>query len=319
MMGGLLRSGLVLAGLVALLLAVSPAVVAQTYAVVPKSVDNPFFIDVEEGAKAAAAELGVEMLFVGPQTHDVAQQIAILEDLILRGVDGIALSPVDAQSVIPVVERARAEGIPVVTFDSDTAGGQGRIAFIGTNNFAAGVSAGEAFIRALPSGTYAIITGGLGAQNLNDRIDGFRSVLAKFGDAYREVAGSPFPTEDDIQRGIQVIEDLRTAYPDLDGIFMSGGWPQFAPQAYVEALGPWADEVRAGTFVVVSFDLLEQQVDLLRQGYSTAQVSQRPYAMGYQAIYALHRLYNGEALDFTVLDTGSDIVTPANVDAFAGR
>src|SRR5690606_13196540 len=84
------------------------------------------------------------------------------------------------------------------------------------------VSAGEAFIRALPEGTYAIITGGLGAQNLNDRIDGFRSVLAKFGDAYREIPGSPFPTEDDVQRGIQVIEDLRTAHPDLDGIFMSG-------------------------------------------------------------------------------------------------
>ncbi|MFO7255820.1 sugar-binding protein [Limnochorda pilosa] len=313
------RNGMVLAGLLALLVVAAPVALAQTYAVVPKSVDNPFFIDVEEGAKAAAAELGVRMQFVGPQTHDIAQQIAILEDLILRGVDGIALSPVDAQSVIPVVERARAAGIPVVTFDSDTAGGAARIAFIGTDNFAAGVSAGEAFIRALPEGTYAIITGGLGAQNLNDRIDGFRSVLAKFGDAYREIPGSPFPTEDDVQRGIQVIEDLRTAHPDLDGIFMSGGWPQFAPQAYVEALGPWADRVREGTFVVVSFDLLEQQVELLRQGYSTAQVSQRPYAMGYQAIYALHRLHQGEELDFTVLDTGSDIVTPANVDQFAGK
>src|SRR5690554_5272580 len=158
------RRGLVSAlWVLAVALLASATAWAQTFAVVPKSVDNPFFIDVENGARAAAEELGVRMEFVGPQTTDIAQQISVLEDLIVRGVDGIALSPVDAQSVLPVLERARKAGIPVVTFDSDTAGGAGRVAFIGTDNYAAGVSAGEAFVRALPSGTYAILTGGLGA------------------------------------------------------------------------------------------------------------------------------------------------------------
>lgn len=185
----------VLTLLMALTLASGQAAFAQSrvFAVVPKSLDNPFFADVEAGAAVAAQELGVELQFVGPATHDIAEQIAVLESLIEAGVDGIAVSPTDAASVTPVIRRAVQAGIPVITFDSEALPDSGRAAFVGTDNYAGGVAAGEAFVRALPSGKYAILTGGLGAANLNARIDGFRDVLAKFPWAYEEIPGSPFP------------------------------------------------------------------------------------------------------------------------------
>ena len=266
-------------------------------ALVPKSLDNPFFSDVEKGAVAAARELGVELQFVGPPTHDIAGQIAIIEALIESGVDALAVSPTDAASISPLIRRALNAGIPVITFDSDALPGTGRIAFVGTNNYAGGVAAGEAFIRALSRGKYAILTGGLGAANLNARIDGFRDVLAKFPGAYEEIPGSPFPSDDDIQRAVQIVEDLITAHPDLDAIYMAGGWAQFAPEAYTQALGDRANDVktetRDGSLVIVSFDVLEPQVQLIRNGLTTANVSQRPMRLGYQTMHVLYRLANG--------------------------
>ncbi|HLS91457.1 MAG TPA: sugar-binding protein [Limnochordia bacterium] len=316
-----LRFGVLVLVLIAAL-AVSPVALAQTrvFAVVPKSLDNPFFADVEAGAAVAARELGVELQFVGPPTHDIAGQIAVLESLIESGVDGIAVSPTDAASVSPVIRRAIEAGIPVITFDSDALPDSGRIAFVGTDNYAGGVAAGEAFIRALPRGKYAILTGGLGAANLNARIDGFRDVLAKFPGAYEEIPGSPFPSDDDIQRAVQIVEDLITANPDLDGIFMSGGWAQFAGEAYAQALGARANDVKTetkdGSLVIVAFDILEAQLQLIKNGLSTANVSQRPYDMGYQSMYILNRLANGETLEQEFFDTGVAIVTEANVDEY---
>ncbi|MFS8572099.1 MAG: sugar-binding protein [Clostridia bacterium] len=293
---------------------------AQVVALVPKSLDNPFFSDVEKGAVAAARELGVELQFVGPPTHDIAGQIAIIEALIESGVDALAVSPTDAASISPLIRRALNAGIPVITFDSDALPGTGRIAFVGTNNYAGGVAAGEAFVRALSRGKYSILTGGLGAANLNARIDGFRDVLAKFPGAYEEIPGSPFPSDDDIQRAVQIVEDLITAHPDLDAIYMAGGWAQFAPEAYTQALGHRVNDVktetRDGSLVIVSFDVLEPQVQLIRNGLTTANVSQRPYEIGYQTVHVLYRLANGETLEQEFYDTGVVVVTETNLDEF---
>lgn len=320
-----MENGLVMVAIAVLIAAfLVPAQTAlaqdRVFAVVPKSLDNPFFADVEAGAAVAASELGVELQFVGPPTHDIAGQIAVLESLIESGVDGISVSPTDAASVTPVIRRAIAAGISVITFDSEALPDSGRAAFVGTDNYAGGVAAGEAFIRALPRGKYAILTGGLGAANLNERIDGFRDVLSKFGDAYEEIAGSPFPSDDDVQRAVQIVEDLILANPDLDGIYMSGGWAQFAPEAYTQALGNRAGNVKSefkdGDLVIVSFDILEPQLRLIKDGLSTANVSQRPFEMGYQSMYVLNRLANGEQLEAEVYDTGVAVVTEANVDDY---
>ncbi len=222
------------------------------------------------------------------------------------------MAPNNPDSIANVISAAEAKGIPVVTFDSDAPKSK-RIAFIGTNNEAGGASAGEAFVKAMPKGgTYAVLTGGLSAQNLNDRIKGFRS---KLNDSFKEVSGSPFACNDDSNTAVQIIQDILAKNPNIDGIYFAGGWPMFAPEAYMRALKNKAADLKSGKFVIVSFDTLPTQIKLLKDGYATTLVGQRPLAMGADSIEALDKLSKGEKIP-PVIDTGVDIVDAANVDKF---
>jgi ribose transport system substrate-binding protein len=284
----------------------------KVFALVPKALGVPFYADAEKGCKVEAAKIGAECLFTGPAQLDDAAQIQIIRDLITKGVAGIAVAPNNPDSIAGVIAAAQAKNIPVVTFDSD-APKSTRTAFIGTDNAGAGASAGEAFAAAMPKGgTYAVLTGGLSAQNLNDRISGFKS---KLGPQFHEVSGSPFSCDDDSSKAVQVIQDILSKNPHLDGIFYSGGWPMFAPEAYTRALKKVKGRIASGRFVVVSFDTLPTQVKLLRQGLATTLVGQRPYAMGVDSIDQLNTLGGGGTVP-KVTDTGVDIVTKANVAAF---
>jgi len=297
-------------------MAATPAHAAEkVFAMVPKALGVPFYADAEKGCKQEAAKIGATCLFTGPAQLDDAEQVRIVRDLITRGVAGIAVAPNNPDSISNVITAALAKKIPVVTFDSDAPTSK-RIAFIGTDNKGAGASAGEAFAKAMPKGgTYAVLTGGLSAQNLNDRIDGFKS---KLGANYKEVSGSPFSCDDDSNRAVQVIQDILAKNPKINGIFYSGGWPMFAPEAYTRALRKRAAEIKSGKFVIVSFDTLPNQLKLLQEGYATTLVGQRPLAMGIDSIDQLNTLSGGGTVP-KVTDTGTDVVTKANVAAFMSK
>ncbi|GGD95408.1 sugar ABC transporter substrate-binding protein [Aureimonas endophytica] len=306
---------ILLAGAALALLAAGSAGAAEkkVFALVPKALGVPFYADAEKGCKEAAAKLGAECLFTGPAQLDDAEQTRIVRDLVTRKVAGIAIAPNNADSISNVIAAALDKKIPVVTFDSDAPKSK-RIAFIGTNNEAGGEAAGEAFAKALPNGgTYAVLTGGLSASNLNDRIKGFKS---KLGDKFKEVSGSPFSCNDDSSVGVQVIQDILAKNPNIDGIFFSGGWPMFAPQAYTRALKNKQADLKAGKFVIVSFDTLPTQVKLLKDGYATTLIGQRPLAMGMDSVDQLDKLAKGEKVP-PVTDTGVDIVDKSNVEKFA--
>jgi ribose transport system substrate-binding protein len=284
----------------------------KVFALVPKALGVPFYADAERGCKEEAAKIGAECLFTGPAQLDDAEQGRIVRDLITKKVTGISIAPNNAESISNVISSALAAKIPVITFDSDAPKSQ-RIAFVGTNNEAAGVSAGEAFAKSLPNGgSYAVLTGGLSAQNLNDRIKGFKS---KLDDKFKEVSGSPFACNDDSSLCIQLIQDILAKNPKLDGIFYSGGWPMFAPEAYIRAVKSRAADIKSGKFVVVSFDTLPAQLKLLKDGYATTLIGQRPFAMGTGSIDDLDKLSKGETVP-PVTDTGVDVVDASNVATF---
>ena len=285
----------------------------RVFALVPKTISVPFYNDVERGMNDEAKKLGVQAKFTGPPTADAPQQVQILQDLMSQGVSGIAVAPMDADSVIGVIASARRKGIPVITFDSDSPKAD-RILFVGTNNLVGGEKGGEAFKRLMPKGKFAIITGGLAAANLNERIKGFREFVS--GSNYSEVPGSPFPCNDDASKAIQIIQDVLTRHPDLDGFFFSGGWPLFgAPEAYIKAIGKRADDIKNNKFVVVSFDTLTEQLKLLKAGYCNVLIGQRPYAMGVKSIDMLNDLADKKSVP-PVVDTGVDVVDSSNVDRF---
>jgi ribose transport system substrate-binding protein len=283
-----------------------------TFAIVPKSISVAFYADVEKGCKEEGDKLGVNVIYTGPDTPDPAKQVQILQDLVSRGVDGFAVAPMDAESVIGVIDAALKKGIKVITFDSDSPKSK-RIAFVGTNNYQGGVEAGKAYAAIQADGKFAVITGGLAAANHNERGAGFRGALKAAGGKYTEISGSPFPCNDDAAKSIQIIQDVLTRYPDINGFFFSGGWPLFgAAEAYVRAVDV---NHRIENLAVVSFDSLPEELALLKKQYVDALIGQRPYAMGVKSVDVLNDLVQGKTVP-AVIDTGVDVITQDNVDQF---
>jgi len=276
----------------------------KVFALVPKLVGVSFYTDVERGCTDEARTLAVKCLFVGPPTADAVAQEAIIGDLIARGVDGLAIAPNDPQTVGSIITQARAKGIPVITFDSD-APDTSRSSFIGTNNFQGGVEGGKAFRAAAPGGgAYAILTGGISADNLNARIKGFRSAL---GDSFHELDGSPFPCDDNPAVGTRIVLDILAKNPDIKGLFYSGGWPMFAPDNYAAAMEPYRNAIVSGRLVIVSFDAVDAQIKLLKAGLATALIGQNPYRMGTSSVEILNDLAAGHNAP-TLVDTGVTVI-----------
>src|SRR5664279_702956 len=204
-------------------------VLAETryrFVIVPKAMNNPFFDVARDGCMKRAKELGnVECIYKGPAEHEPATQAQIIQDFVTQKVDGLAISVADVAAMTKSIDAATAAGIPVVTFDADAPGSK-RIAYIGTNNKDFGLALGKQLLQIRPEGgKYAMISGGPGAKNLAERVDGVREALK--GSKWVEVAGSPTFCNDDSALAVQQMSDLRTATPDLAAIVPVGGWPMF--------------------------------------------------------------------------------------------
>src|SRR5579872_6904909 len=302
---------LLLAGLTIAMMA-TPAF-AQTYkfAVVPKAMNNPFFDVARDGCLKRAKELGnVECIYKGPIEHEPATQAQIIQDFITQKVDGLAISVADVAAMTKSIEAATAAGIPVITFDADAPGSK-RVAYIGTNNKEFGVALGKQLLQLRPDGgKYAMISGGPGAENLAERVNGVREALK--GSKWTEVAGSPTFSNDDPALGIQQMTDLKTATPDLAAIVPVGGWPMFAPEGFKAFASKNKKDIDSGKFTLVVADTLRMQLELLRDGYANALVGQRPFEMGEKSMDVLLAIKKGEKVP-AIIYTGLDLVTKDNV------
>jgi len=275
------------------------------YALVPKSIGQIYWEACRRGMEKAAEEEKVKGLFTGPTTTDIAQQIDIIENLLLQGAAGIAISPNDPTAVIHVINRAIKQGVPVVTFDSDSPDSD-RIAYIGTDNEGAGRVAGEKLAELMNGkGEVAILTGGLGALNLNQRIKGFRSALAKHPEM-KEVALEP--DDDDSEKATAVAENLLLSHPNLSGFFgvSAPGGPGAARA--VKAAN------KVGKVIIVGFDDTPECRQYIKEGVIQATVAQRPFDMGYQAIKILIDARKGKKPAKKIIDTGVLVITKDNLE-----
>ena len=298
---------------VAVVIMASPAFAQQKYrfAVVPKAMNNPFFDVARDGCLKRAKELGnVECIYKGPIEHEPATEAQIIQDFITQKVDGMAISVADVAAMTKSIEAATAAGIPVVTFDADAPGSK-RLAYIGTNNKDFGLALGKQLRELRPDGgKYAMISGGPGAKNLAERVDGVREALK--GSKWVEVSGSPTFCNDDSALAVQQMADLRTATPDLGAIVPIGGWPMFAPEGYKAFVNKNKKDIDAGKFTLVVADTLKMQLELLRDGYSNALTGQRPFEMGEKSMDVLLAIKKGEKVP-EIIYTGLDLVTKDNV------
>ncbi|TGD61158.1 LacI family transcriptional regulator [Tabrizicola sp. WMC-M-20] len=298
------------AAMITMAMLTGTAAVAQdiTIAVVPK-VAVPFFDDCNTGAQAAADALGVNYQWVVPQNTQGATQVKIIEDLIARQVSGIAISVNEPKSVEGVIKQAIDAGIKVVTFDSDSAN-SGRSLYIGTINKQAGVTMGNSMAEKLGGkGKVAIITGQLGASNLNERIDGVKEALAAYPEI--EIVATE-GTEDDLAKAVSVTEAILRGNPDLAGIF---GMSQVGGPAVAKVLAQQEFADRKGAVAVFAFDDLPDTIKGVKDGYINGIMVQRPVTMGKLAVEQLVAQIKGEAAGGDI-DTGVTVVNADNLDSY---
>jgi len=262
---------------------------------------NPFWAAVEAGAKAKAAELGVEVIVVAPPAEsDVQAQITQIEDLIAQKVDGIALAPTDPNALAPVVDAAKAAGIPVVFVD--TRGTNEGITFIGTNNEVGAALAADFMCKNLPAGSDVAILQGLVSQSTGQaRAEGSKKGLEACG--LKVVAEQT--AEWDRAKGLSVTENILAGNPGIKGIF--GSNDNMALGA-VEALKAAA---KLQDVMVVGFDANPDAAASILAGEMTASVAQAPGNIGGFGIQALVDLKAGKTLE-PWIDTGTVLVTKDN-------
>jgi ribose transport system substrate-binding protein len=283
-----------------------------TFILVPKSVGHPYWVEVERGMKAMAKELGVKAIFNGPPTASSALQISIIEGAISSKVAGIGISPNEPDAVQAIIKSAAEKEIPVITFDSDSPNSM-RSYYIGTDNYKAGKILGEHFIKiAGTKGKIAILTGGLGAMNLNERIEGFKDAIAEYPGL--EIV-SLQANNDDESLALSQAEAILQSHPDLLAFVGVN-----APAAPGAARAVKAVE-KKGEVKIVGFDTVPITLEFIKQGYIQGTVGQRPYMMGYVSVKVLYDINMGKEIQlpegFTsadgIIDTGIIFVTPENI------
>ena len=276
------------------------------FAVIPKALDIPVFNYAKIGAERAAAELGnVEILWNAPATADQLKQKEILESFITQRVDGIAISALNGEYLAPTINRAIEAGIPVVTWDSDAPTSR-RIAFYGVDDFRSGQIMGEEAIKLLNgTGTVAIITSA-GATNLQRRLDGVRDALSK---APGITIVDTYDIKEDAVRAGEMISTGTRRHPDLGAWISVGGWPVFTRNAL--------DAVDPAKTKVISFDTVQPALDLMRAGKAHVLLGQKYFGWGEEPVRLLHAIKQGRSPANAIIDSGVDIVTPANVEQYA--
>ena len=303
-----------------------------TFALVPKNMNNPFFDQARDGCKKAEAESNgaFECMYIGPGEHGGGEeQVQIVQDLVAKKVDGIAVAVANAAAMTVALQAAKDAGIPVLTWDSDMLPENKdlRMAYIGTHNYEIGTNLAKLAMQIKPKGgTVCIQSGGAAAANHNERMQGIRDVLsgaksaASPGDrltgqnGWTEIDGCPLYTNDDFPLSVQQFEDIMAKNPNLDAFIPTGGFPQFVPDANRAAVEKYKDKIADKSLALVVADTLPVQIDQMKEGFSLGQVGQRPFEMGYMTMKAFADMKDGKPAPADPSYTGLDVCTPETAD-----
>jgi ribose transport system substrate-binding protein len=267
----------------------------------------PFFATMENAAKAyATAHPGVEIVFgQGTSATDIEGQIALIESMVTKGVQGIAVTPVDP-TVAPALDKAIAAGVKVVLLDNNIPDWKGRAALATTNNYNAGKIAGEYLKSVLKNGdTMGVLEGVPGVPSLDDRVkgmlDGLHGVEVKIVGK-----GATDCTE---EKGINVAQDILTANPELKSIYAACGPPAAGAAQAIK------NSNLKRHIILVGFDFCCGEAEAMAAGTEDASVAQFPAKMAELGVDALVKAIRGEKVE-SLIDSGAALVTKQNMDKF---
>lgn len=266
-----------------------------TVALVVKTLNNPFFNDMQRGAEEAARELEINLIVQAAEREvDVEQQVQIVENLIQRRVDAILLTPSGSREVVPVIARANRAGIPVLNLDTrvdmdllnrDNA----HIAtFIGSDNYEGGRIAGVYIAERLSgNGNVAILEGIPGHETGDSRQRGFMDGISAYP-GIRVVTSQTANWERNL--GYNVFENILQSHPGVQAVFAAS---DLMALGAVEAI---ASNNRQGSIIVVGFDAHSEAVDAVERGLMQATIAQSPAEIGRLGVQNAYKLLNGETI-----------------------
>jgi ribose transport system substrate-binding protein len=270
---------------------------------------SEFWTIARKGTEKAASDIpGIEVEFRIPSDGTAAEQQRVVDDLLAKGIDGIAISPVDPANQSPMLNRAASQAL-VVTQDSD-APSSNRVCYIGTDNVAAGKQAGELVKEALPQGgKIMVFVGVLDAANAQQRYQGLKEALAGSNVTIIDVRTD----NTDRVRAKSNAADTLVNNPDIAG--MVGLWSYNGP-AILSAV---KEAKKTDKVKIIAFDEEDPTLAGIKDGSIYATVVQQPYQFGYQSMELMSKYLNG---DKSVVPATKQIFVPTkaikkdNVDAF---
>ncbi|MBG9982387.1 ribose ABC transporter substrate-binding protein RbsB [Aerococcaceae bacterium DSM 111020] len=247
--------------------------------------NNPFFVNLRDGVLETAKEKGMEVVVVDAQ-DDTSVQLNGMEDLIQQQVDIILVNPVDSDAITPAVESANSAGIPVMTIDRSSAGGD-VVSLIASDNVKGGEMAANFIVEELDENAKVIELEGIpGASAANERGEGFNNIAQD----KLEVLDSQTANFNRAE-GLTVMENMLQAHPDIEAVFAQNDEMALGAIEAIEAAG------KLGEILVVGFDGNEDAIKSVEDGKLGATIAQQPYEMGKISIEAVEKLFSGEQVD----------------------
>ena len=274
----------------------APAAGKPTIALVVKTLNNPFFIDMQKGAEEAAKKAGVTLLVQAADREvDVERQMQIIENLIERKVNALCITPSGSREIVPVIVKANKAKIPVVIVDTRAdekalAAAGGKVeTFIGSDNYDGGRIAGAFMAEKLGGkGNVAVLEGIPGHETGDSRLRGFREAIAK-SPGIKIVASQPANWERD--QGFNVFQNILQANPNINGLFTCSDLMALGAMEAIAAAG------KTGKIIVVGFDALPEARAAIQKGTMAATVAQFPARMGATAVENAAKLLRGEKIE----------------------
>ncbi|MCA1585219.1 MAG: sugar ABC transporter substrate-binding protein [Acidobacteria bacterium] len=284
-----------------------------TVALVLKTLNHPFFVDMRRGAQDAADRLGVELQVQAAEREvDVEKQMQIVENLIQTGIEALAITPSGSREIVSALVKATDAKVPIVVVDTRVDAkaaadaGVHTETFVGSDNYEGGRLAGDYVVKTTGGkARVAILEGIPGHETGDSRLRGFRDAVGNVA-GVTIVASQPANWERD--QGFNVFQNMLQAHSDIDTVFACS---DLMALGAIEAI---AAARRTGTIRVIGFDALDDARKAIAVGTMEASVAQFPYEMGKVAVESAVKVLSGERLPPDI-KVKLELVTKDNVTA----
>ncbi|WP_283689913.1 ribose ABC transporter substrate-binding protein RbsB [Clostridium perfringens] len=251
------------------------------------TLNNPFFVNMKDGAEKEAEKLGYDLVVLDSQ-NDPAKERANVEDLVQLGVIALLINPTDSDAVVKTVEVANKSNIPVITLDRQANGGK-ITSHIASDNIKGGEMAAEYVLDKFKDEKGSInvveIQGIPGASATRDRGEGFHNIMDK-NDKFNFI--SIQAADFDRQKGLQVMENIIQANPNIQVVFAHNDEMALGAVKAIKASGINA--------LVIGFDGNDDAKDSIDANEMTATIAQQPDLIGALGVELANKIYNGESI-----------------------